>query len=218
MAEKILKNVSNQIWETTSNQIIKSRPFSETPILNGLQFWGQANPDYLTIIDGKVSEAYDVRGTGAKMIQNTVAYRPIYTNNSLYFVNGSLNLYAAGVKSMFIVMKNVSDNFNGLGISYEDINLGYNYFGKQYALYNNTTKLNLYVNNTAYIANGKSPDGLFNILHSVSDCNSTGTFNLGAQNISGWCYVKEWGWYNRVLNTGEIIYNINALNTRNQIF
>jgi len=216
--ERILKDNTNKIWVNTSNQIIKERPFSETVIQNGLVFWGQANPDYLTIVDGLVSEAYDVRGTGTKMIQNTVSWRPTFGINCLQFrLNGQLYISGTSASTLFLVCQNAggSSYYKGLGSSNGDMigwinyNIIYKASGVNSYYYLNTLRTNSLQANSNKI-----------ILHSEQPIAMT-TVNLGKTVINQsteYLDVYEWGWYNRVLSVQEIIYNINALNIRNKVF
>ncbi len=104
----LIQNLDNTIWRDATGKLLMSRPFEQTIIQEGLTFWGSADPSYLTIIDGKVSEAYDIRGTGQKMIQNTVLRRMTYTKRYLK-VTGQQFLATAtndsNFKSAFIVVR-----------------------------------------------------------------------------------------------------------------
>ncbi len=76
MGTKILRNTEGKIWANENLIPIRNRPFEETILQNGLVFWGRADSNYLTVVDGLVSEVYDIRGTGIKMSQSTVTARP----------------------------------------------------------------------------------------------------------------------------------------------
>jgi hypothetical protein len=69
MADILLKNSEGKIWANNAGKILLGKKFSEDVIQDGLTFWGRTNPLFLTLINGYVSEAYDVRGNGTKMIQ-----------------------------------------------------------------------------------------------------------------------------------------------------
>lgn len=108
--EKIIVNQDNKVWKDSSDRIIKTRPFSEDVLQKGLVFWGNSKPENLTIVNGLVSEAYDIRDTGhnwsLKMTQEVVTNRPIYTQAKIVF-NGYqwLQSITNNSKSLFIVMK-----------------------------------------------------------------------------------------------------------------
>ncbi len=231
MEKIIIDNVSGKVLKDSQGRILKDRPFNETPIQDGLVFWGQAAPEYLTIVDGLVSEAYDVRGNGLKMVQNTVVKRPSY-NGSLKFVGKqfltSLN-NEPNTKTFFIIIKNVSSspnsyagigNMNTYSGSYQRIlgKLGHEWVhllveGNYASFYKNNAIVNrvLAVNNQKNILHSIVNVNFLNIpilLGSISDLHS---FNTDFE-------ISEWGWYNRVLLEQEIIYNINALNAKYQIF
>jgi len=225
MAEKIIQNDAGKIWINADNKIIKTRPFSETVIQDGLAFWGAGDPNYLTIINGFVSEAYDIRGTGEKMIQNTVINRLTHTNNYLTqsdIVNSkSLSKSVTNVKSLFVVMKLSINNNRTWGLGINDSNmLGY-YLVSNIGLYISPSIKSYYFNDIKKSISSYTTSNI--ILHSFDNINLNGNIYLGVINQS-FPYndlnprIYEWGWYNRVLKEQEVLRNVNALNTKYSIF
>lgn len=227
MADLILKNADGKIWKNSDGKVLKARKMSQTVIQNGLAFWGAADPNFLTLVDGLVSEAYDLRETNfgspvyGKLSQSTVAYRAEYSGNilnsygGLLFANGStknLNKTATAVKSAFIVAKSIAGNgYQGIGTAYNyTLNLtsanNTSYYlvnnGQSY-YYQNLNKRNASFNNTG-----------FTVLHTFDNFNTSGQVYIGnivvgSLNLN--IIIVEWGWYNRLLNETEVIYNQNAL-------
>ncbi len=223
MADIFIKNTNGEIWKNTDGAILKAKKFNEIPIQQGLSFWGAADPNYLTLVDGLVSEAYDIRGTGAKMIQNTVANRLIYEGNYIRLINSSDHLakISENASSMFIVcyipLDNTTNNPTGIG-KQSGFGLGVH------------TKMTYYVNSTSSIAyvNDIKYNPLVNIsgigskiMHTITNpaiVNST--IKIGDYETTGQANFRiyEWGWYDRVLTEMEVIYNINALNMKWGVF
>ncbi len=228
MEKIIIDNVSGKVLKDSQGRILKDRPFNETPIQDGLVFWGQAAPEYLTIVDGLISEAYDVRGNGLKMVQNTVAERLYFANNEIYggSVLKSLSIANQTVKSIFMVAKlEVGFGAQNLVLSAGEVNrngLGYGMFTSGWGTFDSINYNILkpfYANNTKY-TEGIARNTTYRIYHSLYDF----TFNnlnmilkMQAQ-LPIIPLIKEWGWYNRLLSEQEVIYNINALNAKHQIF
>jgi len=223
MADIFIKNVNGQIWKNSDGVILKAKKFNEMPIQQGLSFWGAADPNYLTVIDGLVSEAYDIRGTGAKMIQNTVSARPVFNTNYLSFVGTGLQLQISlsGIRSIFLVFHSYAQNNPRLGFGYSDSSFIGDRVTQGHGMFVNAVAKTFYRNNTKYTSY-VSPTNSFVIAHSfTNDLNVSAGFFLGASypaaQISP-CFVKEWGAYNRVLSEMEVIYNVNALNAKYSIF
>jgi hypothetical protein len=214
MASIIAKNSDGKIWKNSDGKILKAKTFSQEVIQNGLSFWGAADPNYLTLVDGLVSEAYDIRGTGSKMIQATVANRPLYTLNRLYFssLNHSLSITST-VYSAFIVLA-YSSGFIGIGNGGSaNTYLGMGDFTGNSAVHRiGSNQQTLYRN----LTKGSNIASSINTYYALSTLQALGVNNpvLGKQYTPVFGYIKEWGWYNRVLNEAEVIYNQNALMTK----
>lgn len=219
MASIIAKSSDGKIWKNSDGKILKAKTFSQEVIQNGLAFWGSADPNFLTIVDGLVSEAYDIRGTGVKMIQNTVIYRFGHSINKLTSnsANPKLSLSNQIVKSMFIVVKcSISSDSWGLGHTYH----------RGIELYPSNIRYTNYSGTSGYYSiNGvkkiaASSSTSINVIHSIDSYDgSLNTMNLGSYgNAYMTAEIYEWGWYNRVLSEMEVIYNINALNKKYAIF
>ena len=219
MADLIIKDTNGKIWKDSTGKILKARKFSETVIQNGLTFWGAADPNYLTLVNGLVSEAYDIRNNGLKMIQNTVSERPYYSSGYLrtYGTGKLASNFTTNALSMFLVLK-CSASYNGMtglgsSISY---NLGTNGSIVQYAI--NNVSSPYYLNNTYYSA-ATSANTTIKVMHTIANSAIySQTMTLGEiSNNLNYVYMYEWGWYNRVLNATEIIYNINAMMTKHNL-
>jgi hypothetical protein len=202
-----LKTSAGEIIKTSGGKVIKVRKFSETVIQDGLQFWGVAQPDKVTLVDGLVSELYDVRDNNLKVIQPTVSSRPGFYNNKLIF-SGIKQLYATNqnVSSMFMV-------FSGGSLFYIYAYSTYK-FGK-------LNYMNYYVNNVAkdfYADLTKTTSILNNTLksfHTLYDFNViNATLTIGGYGSTTNVKLHEFGWYDRVLNETEVLYNQNALMTK----
>ena len=218
MADKILKNATGEIWKNTDGKIIKNRVFSESVLTDGLQFWGVADSNYLTLVSGLVSEAYDIRGAGQKMIQNTVGYRPTLINNLIYFNNyySVLSKTGGSMLSAFMVFK--AAEWSGITSTggYNTKFLGSTASNK--GMFGGGTH-SCYVNSTKYVnVPGPALNSTLTIIHSLTNMSVGSTHTLGCLSASVGMAVKEWGWYNRLLSDREIIYNINALNAKYAIF
>jgi len=225
--EKIIKNDAGKISLNQDNKILKTRPFTETVLQDGLSFLGSAaDPAYLTLVNGLVSEAYDIRGNGNKMIQNTILNRPQLIGNYLNCVDiKKLTMSNASAKSMFIVISGISTNNSDLyGIGYGEGGSASNWItlGKQYNI-TQYSHCNAGINQKIFYANLSkgltSPVG-YKILHTLNDPLIVNTIiSVGSlYSATSNCKIYEWGWYNRILNETEVLYNINALNTKYSIF
>jgi hypothetical protein len=227
MADTFIKQATGEFMKDSNGIYLKSRPFNQQVIQDGLSFWGSADPNYLTLIDGLVSEAYDIRGTGQKMIQNTVANRPILLNNSLLFDSTDILSKAnESAKTMFVVINakySGTLGVGGIGTSQADglkelgslwSNQGYTQTSSPIYMFYNSDK-----RSTAFPAASISNVNV--ILHSFYDfniINKTMLVGGALYSSSGSVKIIEWGWYNRVLTEPEVIYNINALNAKYSIF
>ena len=220
MADQILKSTSDKIWVNSAGKVMKAKKFNESVLQVGLSFWGAADPAYLTIIDGLVSEAYDIRGTGQKMVQNTVTRRPKLILNELLFSrsNDSLYMNSQSARSVFIIMKIPVGGQTVHGIRGSSMDLGTTTSQYGYGQYPTYT-YNYYFNNIEKTVLTSNPF-TYVILHSKYDFNTINSL-ITIGDFYGYqlnCYIKEWGWYNRILTDIEINYNINALNAKYQIF
>lgn len=228
MAEKIIKNYAGKIYINGDNKIIKTRPFSETVIQNGLQFWGAADPAYLTLVNGLISEAYDIRGTGQKLIQNTVVNRPTFIDNCFFIDASKLNYLISNssyiIKEMFIVLQYSASTgnvvFTGIGTTTNV--LGSINEAERHRI--NDTPSAFY-KNLNIISVDATYTTSFQIKHSIGgsyNFNSAFNFNVGCffgtMGAGKTIKIKEFGVYNRVLNITERLYNINALNAKYSIF
>jgi len=214
--ERILKDDIGRIWLSPDGKVIKERPFQYQVIQEGLIFWGQSEQNYLTIVDGLVSEAYDIRGNGLKMVQATVSNRPTFFGNSIGIASFSgiyrsiRSNFTSNVKSLFFITKRtLNPNDCCIGTTGDD--------GLRSSNYMNTYTGTFYRNLSKFSANNPATINTFYIVHSVSDFNKIAQ-NISLYNTNGAGEVVEWGWYNRVLNEAEVIYNINALNAKHGIF
>jgi hypothetical protein len=236
MASIIAKSSDGKIWKNTSGKIIKAKVFSEDVIQNGLVFWGRADANLLTLVDGLVSEAYDVRETNftsptyGKFIQNTVTYRGLYNAFGYIDFSDATTSYKAltktnsiNIKSLFVVFRvKTPGNISRIGIgggAVESRLGGYNSALLTYNI-NSTSTSPFYINNeykTASVSSTSYPN--FVIMHSIADFNYSSNLVVGnVYPYGNGGYLKEFGYYNRVLSTFEIIYNINALNAKYSIF
>ena len=219
MADQILKSTSDKIWVNSAGKVMKAKKFNESVLQVGLSFWGAADPNYLTLVDGLVSEAYDIRGTGEKMIQNTVINRPAFTSNMIgdgASASKYLNMSGQNIRSMFIVM--IPTNFFcGLGTSYSVPYIGRG-ITKLGLLTSSISTYNSYVNNIKYTDGYTFSNNSIKYIISSLDSVNYSIITLGDLAGGKGCKVLEWGWYNRVLSELEVIYNINALNTKYSIF
>lgn len=218
----ILKNTSGQIWENTEGKIFTSTPMNQNVIQDGLAFWGRADSNFLTIVDGLVSEAYDVRGTGVKMTQSTVINRPAYTPNSLYITlaNQKLTRASNSALSMFLVFK--GNGTGGVGLGYDFYN-GIFSSGVSPVLcsYKKSNTYQTFFDNDVKYVNTTGPRPTSGVvLHTLTSFLSNTSLSVGdlAGNAGNAYSIYEWGWYNRVLNELEVVYNTNALNARYSIF
>ena len=222
MADIILKDSSTgKIWVDGAGKVLKARKFSETVLQNGLGFWGIVDRQYLTLVDGLVSEAYDIRGTGEKMIQNTVAYRPAYTQG-LGYINfpGSISMMSktlsSSIYTSFLVAAfSTSGASNGgrMGIGqYNSTNRMGNVGGAVRCHIGNVEKP-YYLNAVKKTASAVPPNMSIVVMHSFVDgAMLSGSVNVGklyATTVDE--YLFEWGWYTRLLTEIEVIYNVNAL-------
>lgn len=223
MADTFIKQASGEYIKDSNGIYLKSRPFNQQVIQSGLSFWGSSDPSFLTIVDGKISEAYDIRNTGIKMTQPTVLSRPELSGWYINFKNlQTLTIASQSVKTVFIVMKvNAQIATSGGGLI---SGVGNTVFGAlltntfrnlvsnvQRPFYANISKINstfTFVAGTTY-----SYTSLYEIT-TTSASMSIGVFNNATWDIS----VLEWGWYNRVLTEQEVVYNQNALNAKYLIF
>jgi len=221
MADIFIKNASGEIWKNSEGAILKAKKFNEMPIQQGLTFWGAADPRYLTLVDGLVSEAYDVRGTGAKMAQVTIANRPSLYSNSIRFTGNHKLTITTTALNGFIVFKSVANTGNNIGLGGARLS----YLGERQdrpGFINVGAILDYYYGNNVKFNTFMPQNNNLQILHTING-------NLIVNNntmILGTLYnetvpdvqIVEWGWYNRVLAELEVIYNINALNAKYQIF
>jgi Ca2+-binding RTX toxin-like protein len=221
---QILIDSQGKIWRNASGQILRNRPFNEMPLQDGLVFWGAADPDYLTLVDGRVSEAYDIRGTGVKMIQNTVASRLSYNNLGFIFATGDSQSFGATIstRSAFIVIART----NGLGGTSNVMGITNN--GSLFSSGLGTASANVFiVGGTSYslLANetfAMSPiaSNLNQVYVLVGDFPTTATGLLmhTAHTGGARANIYEWGAYDRVLSLGEKIYISNAINARYNLY
>lgn len=224
----ILKDGSGNILKDSLGNIVKERPLNQSVIQDGLQFWGQADVNYLTIVDGLVSEAYDIRGTGVKFSQSTITKRPYLSANKLVMNGTTLNSSLFGYSHLFIVLQNTggSNNYKGIGVYNNPFNtLGF--FSNAYTghMLSNDGGIDriFYINNTKYTTRqGINTNKI--ILHTVTPITNNPIVGLRIGNIidnapnNEYLEVYEWGAYNRLLSEAEIFYNINALNAKYSIF
>jgi hypothetical protein len=225
MADVILKNNAGKIWVNGAGKVLKAKQFSEIPIQDGLAFWGQADPALLTIVDGLVSEAYDVRdgyGGARKMIQNTVSLRPSLITDYLLFNGKNIVINSQNLKSMFVVISArtylsgllINGTYKGIGV----VNTN-NYIKSGGSVFpgSNIPGEYFYANNTK--TQLQETVGEWFICHSLTDLNVINLpIYLTSQTDTYNAMFKEWGWYNRVLSETEVIYNINCLNQKYSIF
>lgn len=202
MVATFLKTPDNNIWKDADGVLLKTIPFSTDVVQRDLSFFGMADLSYLTLVNGAVSEAYDIRGTGNKMIQNTVVYRPVYTNGQLDFVQKTLSTTATqNYKSVFLVIKYVSVGY--LENTITGLLNRYNVF------YTDT--------NTPVICNlseiGNSEVGKLCVVHthSLPVRTSLSAVIIGSLGSYSNYSIKSWGWYDRVLTKAEAKHNVNAL-------
>jgi hypothetical protein len=217
MADIFIKNPTGEIWKNSDGAILKAKKLNEMPIQQGLEFWSAADPAYLTIIDGLVSEAYDLRGTGQKMIQPNIVNRFTFINGIIYASYSEINKYLyktnVNIKTGFIVMKapNITQQ-TGLWVS-NSLALWTN-SADQYTIglfFRNNIKYNITASVPNIVTNRK-------IMHTLTDFNQT-NITLRVHDLGyGPTELLEWGWYDRVLTEMEVIYNINALNAKYSIF
>lgn len=210
MAYSYVKNSNGEFYRNELG-FQKDQAYSDLPWPDGLLFLGAADSNYLTQVDGLISESYDIRGTGTKMNQNTVSYRP-YLDTSLGYptirFDGDykrLEIAGQSVRSAFIVLKLVALSRIVLGYpsgnAYigANVNSGYTYSMGSY--YKNLT-----------LSSGNSSYGTTTcILHTVTDfAISNKTISLGhttsQNNINQ--HVLEWGFYSKLLNTQQTVYNL----------
>jgi hypothetical protein len=218
--DKLLVNDSGQLWRSADNRLIKGRVFSQDVLQDGLVFWGAADPNFLTLVDGLVSEAYDIRNTGAKMIQNTVANRPPYSSGNGIDMGGKelTANFTSTVRTMFHVIlakANSPSLLLGNSSNYLEAAFGYTKYtivnSSTYYHYRNLGKFNSLTGQPSAITIGQKM-----VAHTLDDFNKTNyTMRLYAATNA---YVIEWGWYNRVLTEQEVVYNVNALNAKYSIF
>jgi hypothetical protein len=223
--DKLLINDSGQLWRSGEGKLIRGRVFSQDVLQDGLVFWGAADPNYLTLVsDGvnqRVSEAYDIRGNGLNMIQNTLVDRPLHLANYIQFANKEfLSMAAQSAKSMFIVMKLNATTLQWKGIGLSTTILGAHAGGNFNNLVSTTPRLH-YINLIS--KTGSTPYNINrNIFHTLFDTSIVNQImRVGSVNTETYIAtynIYEWGWYNRVLTEHEVIYNINALNAKYSIF
>jgi hypothetical protein len=228
---RVLKDSSDKIWLNSDGKVLKDFPIYPSPTQRGLQFWGRADASLLTIDDGLVSEAYDVRdgyGGTRKMVQATVGNRPSFVTKIT--ISGDKFLSAnssTDSKSGFIVLSigstTFTENLSGLirrgaAAGSDGVGLG---------IRNSVFKFPKYdINNEYYRNNAKqtSTSSIITqptILHSLGTwINISGVVSIGSGRIGYNAYldILEWGWYNRVLSEKEVQYNVATLNTRYNIF
>jgi len=241
MADVILKNNAGKIWVNGAGKVLKAKQFSEIPIQDGLAFWGQADPALLTIVDGLVSEAYDVRdgyGGARKMDQTNVSDRPILNSDHLFFTGQNKTLLGTSqlMVDRFIIFKsNTNTNYSADGLS-SGLNktIRYNVLGAIGSLVSGVGGIAWLGNNVRH-SSGLSPFFHNNIKYTLGKSYSTDKcimISLGnpyvtdypcighgrGDSFSGEFQLYEWGWYNRVLSETEVIYNINCLNQKYSLF
>lgn len=225
----ILKDQNNRIWKDTSGRILKSAPFNQQVLQSGLSFWGVSDPNFMTLVSDKISELYDFRDTGktgvtyGKMVQDTDANRPVFNGIEINFQNDWItHNFTTSAYTFFIVSKN--GGRSGIGVASsgsENYFLGTNDSGNISLNKDSISYSNKYFyKNTTKSITPVSGSGVYNIAHSLDLFLQIGNISVGLmRTISGTNYdVKEFGWYNRVLSESEIVYNINALNAKYNIF
>lgn len=231
MAEKILKNIDGNILIDENDNVLRRSLFTTDVIQTGLVFWSSSEIANLNIIDGLIASAYDIRDPShvgsLYMTQGNSSLRPSLNQYGAFVIQPSVKYLTATqttvMYSAFLVGKCVTTGGDAavtqaalLGYGRRGIGGTRNYVRYQLATVSYTTafyngvkynNLNLSIATNAYY-----------IIHSKFDIRLSNSFVLGCGSGTANTSVLEWGWYNRILNDKEIIYNTNALNEKYNIF
>lgn len=229
-------NTTGEAIVDSNNRTIKDIPFNQYPIQDGLVFWSNTQSQNIVLIDGKVYQAYDIRDTNHTnslyMVQNSSTNRPIYnyyykdstirTQSTSLYLNSS---QSSVMKSAFLIGRTVEVGGDSaasqnslLGTQHQHSGIGGSSGAIRYQLGGSNFK-RAYVNNSLY-TNCNVNIGVPNyfIIHTAENMNLSTPVTLGYGVNNGSISILEWGWYNRVLNDAEVIYNINALNQKYNIY
>lgn len=223
---KFAKDSNNQLCKDSSGKLNVNIPVEHQPLQNGLLFWAVDRPENMTIVNGQISELYDIRKNGLKLTQSNVSLRPYFYNDSIYNgFNFYLSLSGLAWKSGFIVLSMISTSANdgvSSGISTASSSYtGVGFFasnklgaakGSAGAVVGLSSVVNGVVKNYTY---GTSVIGNWYVINSIND--SLGASDLYLKGRDAY-YVKEFGVYNRILTEKEGLYNDSVMKLKYSIY